>query len=63
MSDEYLDFNETGIPMPVPSPQTGVRIIFKPGDTQMKEFFNKLNEDDVLDNDFPNNKWVEVEFN
>ena len=53
MSDEYLDFNETGIPIPVPAPapQTGVRIIFKPGDTQMKEFFNKLNEDDG-DNNF-----------
>jgi cell division protease FtsH len=48
ISDEYLDFNETGIPIPVPAPapQTGVRIIFKPGDPQMKEFFKRINEDD-----------------
>ena len=46
MTDEYLDFNESGIPIPVTSPQTGVRIIFKPGDTQMKEIFKRLNEED-----------------
>lgn len=44
--DEYLDFNETGIPPPNPIPQSGVRIIFKPGDEGVQEFFKKINADE-----------------
>lgn len=44
--DEYLDFNETGIPPPNPILQSGVRIIFKPGDEGVQEFFKKMNGDE-----------------
>ena len=36
--EQYFDFNETGIPTPPnPPPQSGVRIIFKPGDEGVRE--------------------------
>ena len=47
ISEEYLEFNETGIP----APQTGVRIIFKPDDPKMKDFLKRVNKDGE-DNNF-----------
>ena len=45
--DEYLNFNESGRPIPPQRPpQSGVRIIFKPGEEGVEEFFKRLNSED-----------------
>ena len=45
--DEYLNFNESGMPIPPQRPpQSGVRIIFKPGEEGVEEFFKRLNSED-----------------
>ena len=48
LSDEYLDFNSSGIPLEEPENyQSGIRIIFKPGDENMKNLFDKMNNDNM----------------